>query len=562
MTFALLALLATLTAAGTRQPAPPASAPPAQAGAMPLGPTNRELLAWWYLEADAAWARKRDAGPVSSELVAQANRAFDSATLAFFRLDIAGAIQTLSGLQRASSGEAMPLTGSLAALPPLALTIEPRVCKVQPREGGSREDQSGQSSIAAPLGPVFRVTFLRPPAVDGSVDLQLVLTNVPSGTLPGIPVTLTFRAGEQPTPIIITVPPILATLHATAAEKPAIWEFALVGPDRVALGADRLVTSPFSFDELRKSNAQQASTFKDAPGLAAGEGGAPADAPARVQSQRFTRAAAMFLARNSLLTDAPSRNNSAQFLADYAQLPEKLARERDSLQAGKIPYPLAGRWWTSVQLSRGTVSCWFDAPPPGPAVDGTPLPLRPLLPLLILLHGAGGDESMFMFAYGRGALPRQAIERGMVVLSVNTTQVMGAGDALDALIDAAVSMYPIDERRVYVVGHSMGAGAAAALARRPRVAAAVCFAGGQFPPDRSICPTLLIAGGLDPLIPAARLRLMFDKAVQAGLPIEMSEKADQGHTLIVGDNATEALDFLERHRLPPVAALPAPSPVP
>lgn len=46
------------------------------------------------------------------------------------------------------------------------------------------------------------------------------------------------------------------------------------------------------------------------------------------------------------------------------------------------------------------------------------------VPLVILLHSAGGDESLFMSAYGNGEASRQAQEHGCIIASPSTTAVI------------------------------------------------------------------------------------------------------------------------------------------
>jgi hypothetical protein len=53
----------------------------------------------------------------------------------------------------------------------------------------------------------------------------------------------------------------------------------------------------------------------------------------------------------------------------------------------------------------------------------------------------------------------------------------------------------------------------------------------------------VLGGELDPIIPGKRLEANVRAA--AGLPLTFRMCAGEGHTLLVGDHALEALDFLE-----------------
>jgi len=98
-------------------------------------------------------------------------------------------------------------------------------------------------------------------------------------------------------------------------------------------------------------------------------------------------------------------------------------------------------------------------------------------PLVVALHGAGGSENLFFDGYGDGLCVELARERGWFVVSPRCG--MRGIDAV-GLVDALAKRYPIDRDRVFVVGHSMGAGQAMAnVSREPtRFRAVAPIAGG------------------------------------------------------------------------------------
>ncbi len=99
------------------------------------------------------------------------------------------------------------------------------------------------------------------------------------------------------------------------------------------------------------------------------------------------------------------------------------------------------------------------------------------LPLVIALHGAGGSENMFFETYGAGAIAKLCEQRGWLLVSPRGTGMKP--ERVAELIDAMDKLYPVDRRRVFVVGHSMGGGQTAAAANlTPEKFAGVAVLGG------------------------------------------------------------------------------------
>jgi pimeloyl-ACP methyl ester carboxylesterase len=131
----------------------------------------------------------------------------------------------------------------------------------------------------------------------------------------------------------------------------------------------------------------------------------------------------------------------------------------------------------------------------------------------------------------------------------------------DALLEAAAAAYPVDRDRVYVVGHSMGAGVAAMIAqvRADRLAGVVCIAGGpRGRLEAQPAPMLVFAGEFDPLFPARRMREQATQAAKDGRRVEFREAKGNGHTLIVGAKLAEAVEWMLARKLEPPPAPPAP----
>src|SRR5262249_36638302 len=103
-----------------------------------------------------------------------------------------------------------------------------------------------------------------------------------------------------------------------------------------------------------------------------------------------------------------------------------------------------------------------------------------------------------------------------------------------------------DKNRIYVLGHSLGAGTAANLAQGHNdiVAAACCIAGGRFQVKDNTPPMLVVSPTLDAVVPAKPLRASAEKALRGGLPIEIREMPAYGHTLAVGAALPDAIEWL------------------
>lgn len=262
--------------------------------------------------------------------------------------------------------------------------------------------------------------------------------------------------------------------------------------------------------------------------------------------------------RIMLLTDSPSETNSAEFMPRLDELAAVIPNELEHLERGQDPYTgVAGDFWLTFDVGGAPVPMRLYKPD-RPVIDP-----GEAMPLVIALHGAGGDENLWADGYGGGIMVALAQREGFVLVAPQAPITAAFEGFFDAIVDAASRWQRIDKTRIYVVGHSMGGGVAAAWAKsRTNQIAAVCtIAGiGQFRGTRSLPPTLIIAGELDPLITPAIAKRDADAAKAAGLPIEYREIANYGHTLVVAKAAPQVVDWLLKHKLSPPPATPLPTP--
>ena len=204
-----------------------------------------------------------------------------------------------------------------------------------------------------------------------------------------------------------------------------------------------------------------------------------------------------------------------------------------------------GEHWLRVPLRRSSVAVRLLVPPDTNA--------NAKRPLVIAMHGAGGSENMFFDSYGAGAIVELCQARGWYLVAPRS-ELFGYYDA-PQLIDALAARWPIDPERVLLVGHSMGAGqAAATAARAPSRFTAVAMLGGGGSIGKGIGlqgrPFFVGAGERDFGRSGA---LALQKAlVKVGAKATWHEYTDVEHLAIVQFALPDVFAFFEQ-ALPPKA---------
>ena len=267
-------------------------------------------------------------------------------------------------------------------------------------------------------------------------------------------------------------------------------------------------------------------------------------------------------ARAALLTNDPSPRRTIQLVMDQAQVWSMVHEDLDRLERGE---PLfvgrRGDQWRRIDVGGVRLPCRVFVP------DSVRAGSKP--PLVIALHGAGGDECMFFSAYGQGEIVRQAERLGCVVVAPNTTVFATSPLLFDGLVERLANEWGIDRARVAVVGHSMGAAATGSIVRaRPAaIARASLLAGwggfGGVPGTGSgamddaaikgLPPIRVELGALDPLMEAARISASAQSLRERGARIECTVHGDEGHTMIVPTLLPAVMEWL----VAPPAATPA-----
>jgi len=449
-------------------------------------------LAAAYLRFDRALRSAQ----VPDERWAELNRGFDQATLSFFAGKNAEAVKSIDGLTESLAGGEVPLATRMAHS--LRVRLEPPV-RVVGRVG--------------PLAAKVRSLYPIDVSENGEVKLSLVFRYQGDAAL-RVPFAV-VAAHDAPVNLSIDLTELAERL------QPATYDVELVTDDGVITPVGKWVVTARSLDDIRVENESKLAAIQT-------------DNPALSQALAACRA------RNQLLTDEPSATKSAEFLADPHALMEDLTEEIALLAEGKNPYlRRGGDYWRIVQCGDQEIPVRIYAPMQ--ALGETPLPL------MIVLHGAGGDENMFMDAYGAGVIKALADQHGFLVASPVTYSFGSKATHFDDLVAALGHDYEIQPARIFCLGHSMGGAAAAGLAgnRGDKLAGVCCLAGSRgFDKDAKLPPTLVVAAELDTVVPARGIQSGAEKAIAAGQPVEFRLLKDQGHTLMVGRVLPEAVQWL------------------
>jgi predicted esterase len=193
-------------------------------------------------------------------------------------------------------------------------------------------------------------------------------------------------------------------------------------------------------------------------------------------------------------------------------------------------------------------------------------------PLVIALHGLGANEDSFFDRYDK--LPPQLAEKhGFLMAAPLGYRVDGFyGSRIGGGVDAAAQQkqqlsekdvlevlrrmraaYNVDESRIYLMGHSMGAiGAWFLGAKYPDTwAALVAFAGAGSPQsvqNMKRVPQFVVHGDADKTVNVAGSRTMVEEMKKLGMDVTYIEVPDGSHTGVVVPNLPAAFDFLAAHK--------------
>ena len=197
--------------------------------------------------------------------------------------------------------------------------------------------------------------------------------------------------------------------------------------------------------------------------------------------------------------------------------------------------------------------------------------------LVIALHGLGGTEDSFFDQYQRQ--PVHLAERHGVLMAAPLgyrvdgfygSRIMGGGDVVaerrgqyseqDVLevLRLMKANYNVDESRIYLMGHSMGAiGTWALGAKYPQTwAALVAFAGTGSPAlaeQMKTIPQFIVHGDNDPTVNVSGSRNMTAALKKAGAAVTYIEVPGGGHSDVVVPNLPGAFEFMVQQKKAVVA---------
>lgn len=177
-------------------------------------------------------------------------------------------------------------------------------------------------------------------------------------------------------------------------------------------------------------------------------------------------------------------------------------------------------------------------------------------PMVLALHGGGGDENQF-FDVGGGELLPLMEKRGYVMVAPQSSQWYEEDGLKDMrqLVDVMLEEYPeIDASRLYCTGVSRGGwGTYSMLITYPGLFAAGAPVSAGVGDDMKLenlhqTPVLILHGEADTVVPVALGTAAHGALVKIGCPAEIKTFAGYGHAYVGAEYMNLTLDFFDRRR--------------
>lgn len=289
------------------------------------------------------------------------------------------------------------------------------------------------------------------------------------------------------------------------------------------------------------------------------------------------RAAASQTTRNdptSLLNALPRADYAASLIEmiNLGALPlERFNLRGEFIQANQLLDQIV-KGEHPLRAKRGDVH-WAYAS----AVDNTPQPYRLFIPsqydakrkwpLVVALHGMGGDENSFFAGYSNGVIKQEAEKRGYLIVCPKgrapASMYLGSAerDVLDVLKEVKRE-FSIDEDRVYLMGHSMGGyGTWSVSVNNPDLFAALGpISGGGQPlvtarlKNIAHVPWIVVHGDKDPTVSVEESRKMVKAGEALGIKIKYIEVPGGDHSNIVVPAFKDIFDWFDANKRQPATA--------
>jgi predicted peptidase len=180
------------------------------------------------------------------------------------------------------------------------------------------------------------------------------------------------------------------------------------------------------------------------------------------------------------------------------------------------------------------------------------------VPLLIALHGMGGDENSLFDRYKSEVLQEQAAKHGYIVAAPKgrepASMYRGSAerDVLDVLADVRAS-YIIDPDRIYMTGHSMGGYGTWSIAmNHPDVFAGLApvAGGGNAAGMEKIkhIPQIVFHGDNDKTVNVQQSRSMVEAAKKLSVNVKYVETPGGNHNDVFVPAVPQMFEFFNQHR--------------
>jgi len=181
-------------------------------------------------------------------------------------------------------------------------------------------------------------------------------------------------------------------------------------------------------------------------------------------------------------------------------------------------------------------------------------------PAILLLHGAGGHAQDLVIPWQAFAETHDIVLIAQELSNKRSFESI-APAVFRCVVEDSRKVAPIDPKRIFIVGNSMGGYLAydAAMFQSEYFAAVAVHAAAIDPAFESILskatrkiPIAILIGDRDPLVPIGSVRWTRDRLKQAGFPVEYEEIAGHDHHYEqVADRLNEEIwKFFEAHPLP------------
>ena len=192
------------------------------------------------------------------------------------------------------------------------------------------------------------------------------------------------------------------------------------------------------------------------------------------------------------------------------------------------------------------------------------------MPLIIALHGLGGTEDSFFDSYGE-KLPKLAEQHGYLLAAplgyrvdgryglatsadpvVRRASELSEADVMQVLANMR-KLYNVDPKRIYLMGHSMGAiGTWAIAPKYPDIWAALAPFSGQGSPTAAEriknIPQFVVHGDADPTVNVRGSRTMVAALKALNAEVTYIEVPGGNHSNVVEPNFEAMLQFFDAHK--------------